>query len=350
MKTFLISIITTLSVLALAYFYMPFGIGTIGDGMLGTSVTTISGATKMSDFPDIYNTDMAALNAGKIEISTTSLPLITTLGGLTTAGALATVGTIGTGVWQATDIGVAYGGTGASTFGENLVLLGNGTGALKTVTAGSNDQVLTLVAGVPAWTSATVDETLDYDWTGTNTWATGSTTFNGLNYFNGYTELDDVLISSSTVSTPTLDQNIANKGYVDTEDNKIIHITASNNIKASSVATSSQTGGTPAKNKEIIVRLGGTIKTTFDLAESTDETGNAAGQIYINGTAVGTLHYTSGTTYQTKTDASLSVQPYDKVQLYLYQTEGTGTVYAKNFHIYWDETQTSTFYSVEQED
>ena len=35
------------------------------------------------------------------------------------------VGTIATGTWQATDIGVAYGGTGVSTLLTNAVLTGN---------------------------------------------------------------------------------------------------------------------------------------------------------------------------------------------------------------------------------
>ena len=171
LKTFLISLATTLAFALVVFYFVPFDFTEYptNEGYFGTTVTEISGTDKMSDFPTSYNATINALNAGKIEISTTSLPLITTLGGLTTAGALATVGTIGTGVWQATDIGVAYGGTGASTFGEDLVLLGNGTGALKTVTTGSNDQVLTLVAGEPAWTSVSVDKTLDYDWTGNNT-------------------------------------------------------------------------------------------------------------------------------------------------------------------------------------
>lgn len=40
---------------------------------------------------------------------------------------IATVGTIGTGVWQGTDVGVAYGGTGASTLTDGGILLGSGT-------------------------------------------------------------------------------------------------------------------------------------------------------------------------------------------------------------------------------
>ena len=41
------------------------------------------------------------------------------------------VGTITTGVWEGTDVGVAHGGTGASTLTDNAVLLGNGTGVVE---------------------------------------------------------------------------------------------------------------------------------------------------------------------------------------------------------------------------
>jgi len=44
--------------------------------------------------------------------------------------AVTSVGTIATGVWQGTDVGVAYGGTGVSTLAANGVLIGNGSSAV----------------------------------------------------------------------------------------------------------------------------------------------------------------------------------------------------------------------------
>jgi hypothetical protein len=46
------------------------------------------------------------------------------------SSSLTSVGTIATGVWQGTDVGVAYGGTGVSTLTDGGVLLGSGTGAI----------------------------------------------------------------------------------------------------------------------------------------------------------------------------------------------------------------------------
>ena len=218
LKAILISLITTLAMLGVVIFLVPFNfIDLTKSDMLGTSLTTFDGSVhRVSDLPGLLNTNFTNMDNGKIEISTTTLPKITTLAGLTTASNLATVGTITSGSWTSTDIGVAYGGTGASTFGSDLVILGNGTGALQTVTAGSNDQVLTLVAGVPTWDSATVDETLNYDWIGNHHFGTGSTTINGITALNGFTVASDLLISSSTITEyPNASTSIATKGYVD---------------------------------------------------------------------------------------------------------------------------------------
>ena len=44
------------------------------------------------------------------------------------------VGTIATGVWQGTDVGVAYGGTGVSTLLTNAILTGNGSSSIQAET------------------------------------------------------------------------------------------------------------------------------------------------------------------------------------------------------------------------
>ena len=82
-------------------------------------------------------------------------------------GSIDAVGTIATGTWEATDVAVAHGGTGASTLTANGVLIGNGTSAITSVamatkghiligdgsgnpqmlSVGSNDQVLTADTG-----------------------------------------------------------------------------------------------------------------------------------------------------------------------------------------------------------
>jgi hypothetical protein len=46
---------------------------------------------------------------------------------------------------------VAYGGTGATSFTTNAILLGNGTNAIKTLGAGSNKTILGSNGTTPGW-------------------------------------------------------------------------------------------------------------------------------------------------------------------------------------------------------
>jgi len=202
------SAITFLSLFG-AYNYMPLPVDTVGEQMLGTAITTISGSDKMKDFPTTYNANLAALNAGKIEISTTSLPLITTLGGLTTAGSLATIGTIGTGVWNGTAITVGYGGTGTTSPTAKQVMIGNGASGFKVLGFGTSGQFLTSAgnAADPSWTTSSINEAGDYTWTGEHIFSATST-------FNGFTTMNDLMISSSTVNYSTASSSIASVGYV----------------------------------------------------------------------------------------------------------------------------------------
>jgi len=137
---------------------------------IGTTVTDISTATRFADFPAIYNANNLALNAGKIEVSTTTLPLLTTLSGLTS------IGTITTGIWNATPLTVSYGGTGSTTLSAYQVLLGNGTGNIGVV-SGLGTSGMSLVStgagSAPTWQSVGVDQSEDYTWTGLHTFNGG---------------------------------------------------------------------------------------------------------------------------------------------------------------------------------
>lgn len=142
----------------------------------GTVVTTINSTDRITDAPTTLNANFLALNNGKIENSTTSLPKLTTLAGLTSAATLATVGTITSGIWNATAIGVGFGGTGTTSPTSNLVILGNGASGFKTVNGlGTSGQTLTSGgAGVaPTWVSGSVDQTQNYTWTGYHIFNTG---------------------------------------------------------------------------------------------------------------------------------------------------------------------------------
>jgi len=96
-----------------------------GISINGTDILTDSSGTAT-----LSNID--ALDATTIATFETAMEAnLDTFGSqMTSASSLATIGTITTGVWEGTDVGVAHGGTGASTLSTGRVLVGNGTGSI----------------------------------------------------------------------------------------------------------------------------------------------------------------------------------------------------------------------------
>ena len=66
----------------------------------------------------------------------------TVLASTVVTSSLTTVGTIATGVWQGTDVGVAYGGTGVSTLTDGGVLLGSGSSAITAMTVLADSEMI----------------------------------------------------------------------------------------------------------------------------------------------------------------------------------------------------------------
>ena len=110
-----------------------------GITLLGTTNKTINwiDATDAWTFSEHIN-----IASGKeYRIDGTKVLDATSLGSAVVTSSLTSVGTIGTGVWQGTAIGTAYGGTGQTTYNDGQLLIGNtATGSLSksTLTAGAN--------------------------------------------------------------------------------------------------------------------------------------------------------------------------------------------------------------------
>lgn len=168
MKAYLIPIVITILTLSVFAYSFPLGINSLESDELGTSLTTINGTDKIKDSRSVINDNFTALNNGKIEVSTTTLPNITSLPNLTTVGA------ISSGAWLGTTIAVQKGGTGRTSFATNGVLYGNGVSPVGLTAAGVDGQVLGVSSGVPTWQSVTIDQSLAYDWTGYNTFTSAS--------------------------------------------------------------------------------------------------------------------------------------------------------------------------------
>lgn len=148
-----------------------------------TSITT---ATNLADFPTIYNANSTAFDNGKIDISTTSLPRVTT------------IGTITTGIWNSTPIDVLYGGTGTTSPSRYQVVLGNGSLGLTVASStGTTGQFLTSngAGAYPSWQTASVNQTTDYNFTGTY--------FGIKNLYASSTVANPLVLNGVSVNTPS---------------------------------------------------------------------------------------------------------------------------------------------------
>jgi len=94
--------------------------------------------------------DLQAAPTTTVNTSGTGYTVGTLVAAIESSSATITGGTI-TGI---TDLVVADGGTGASTFTSNGIIYGNGTGALQATAAGTNGYFLYSNSGTPAWTNS----------------------------------------------------------------------------------------------------------------------------------------------------------------------------------------------------
>ena len=75
-------------------------------------------------------------------VTTDSSEAITVAKATSFSAGIANAGTIAAGTWNGTDVGVAYGGTGASSLTDGGVLLGSGTGAITAMSVLSDSQMI----------------------------------------------------------------------------------------------------------------------------------------------------------------------------------------------------------------
>ena len=85
-----------------------------------------AGLTKTGNTIDAVGTaDRITVNANSIDISSTYVG----------QSSITTLGTVTTGTWNGSAVDVAHGGTGATTLGDGEYLVGNGTGAIQSVSS-----------------------------------------------------------------------------------------------------------------------------------------------------------------------------------------------------------------------
>lgn len=136
----------------------PTDAGADGGGITlkGTTDKTITWADSTDSWTFNQNVELTSGQAFRID--GTEVLSKTSLGSGVTGSSLTSVGTIGTGTWHGTTIGVAYGGTGQTTYTDGQLLIGNTAGGLtkSTLTQGSN---VTITNGNGSITIASTDTT-----------------------------------------------------------------------------------------------------------------------------------------------------------------------------------------------
>lgn len=192
---------------------------------------------------------------------------------------IVTVGTITAGTWSGTNIAVAKGGTGTTTFALNHVLLGDTTSGMKTVNGqGTSGYLLTSngAGSAPSWQNVAIALNTDNTWTGANTFNATTTNY-GFNLNNGNfaTTTAGGTINGTTLPVPvslatTTSRVIAMDGNdITTMDNFV------------GFAVQNGTNGT-----EIVVQTDGIVK---------GFSGLTVGKRYYVQDAVGTIGTTMGT-------------------------------------------------------
>ena len=113
---------------------------TVTNTAIAIAAGAVSGlaASATTDTTDAANITSGTLPSGRL------------IGGY---GQVTGVGTLTTGIWNASTITVAYGGTNITTYATGDLIYASATNTLSKIGIGSNGQVLTVVAGVPAWQS-----------------------------------------------------------------------------------------------------------------------------------------------------------------------------------------------------
>lgn len=125
-----------------------------GISVLGASTKTFNWVDATDAWTSSENLDLLA---GKVfQINGTSVLSNTTLGSGVINSSLTSVGTIATGVWNGTQIGSTYGGTGLTSYTTGDLIYSSSGNTLSKLGIGTSGQFLKVVGGVPSW-SDTVD-------------------------------------------------------------------------------------------------------------------------------------------------------------------------------------------------
>lgn len=117
-----------------------------GTGVANTGKTiTIGGDFTTSG---AFTTTLTATGNTSVTLPTSGTLVNTAV---TTLSSLSSIGTVTAGTWNATAIDPIYGGTGLTSYTTGDILYASGANTLAKLPVGTNGSPLTLVAGIPSW-------------------------------------------------------------------------------------------------------------------------------------------------------------------------------------------------------
>lgn len=192
---------------------------------LGSTITTIAGTDTISSSRAVINTNFTNLNNDKIEVSTTTLPFLTTLDNVTRLGVIASS------TWRGSSIGAEYGGTSSSTLASKRIMFGNGTVGFQTINFGTSGQFLTSngEATLPSWTTSSLDQTLSYNFTGS--------TFRVKNLHASSTSANPLILNGVSLNTPSI-QGASSTAFINDGSGNLKSIGVSYFLAASTTSLS----------------------------------------------------------------------------------------------------------------
>lgn len=298
--------------------------------------TTGTGALVFANAPTLYDPTFAGTTTFENVVvsndltvgGTTTTQSAVVSGALTAAsgsitGNLAVGGTITSGLWHGTTIGVAYGGTGLTSYAVGDLLYASGTTTLASLPVGAEGYVLTVVGGLPAWAADTSGVTsFSAGTTGLtpSSPTTGAVVLGGiLNVANGGTGVTTstgtgsvVLSNSPSLTTPSF-SSIVNTGTLTlpTATTTLVGRDTSDTLTNKTISGASNTltniGNSSLVNSSITINgssvsLGGSITVTaasssITVGTTTVASGTSGYVLYNNAGVLG--NFAIGTGVQT---------------------------------------------------
>lgn len=157
-------------------------------------------------------------SSGRILVNQDSIDIDPTYVG---QASITTLGTVASGTWNGTTVDVAHGGTGATTFTQNALILGNGTGPLATLAVGAAGTILKSDGTNLSFGTNGIDDLSDV--TITSAIDGQSLRFNGTAWINAKLSAADITYNAGTVATALTElsgtiANLSSARIVDDKD------------------------------------------------------------------------------------------------------------------------------------